>query len=242
MQDLPSPPPDLLANASLFLDFDGTLVEIAPTPDAVVVPSGLGPLLERLGGALDGRLAIVSGRAAGEIRAMLPAAVIVAGSHGLELDWPGAAVEMPARGETLDAALEDARRFAATRGGVLVEDKPFGVGLHYRAAPESEEAVLDAAHSLAQMYGLHLQHGKMVAELRLPGRDKGSAVVRLMEEPRWKATRPVVMGDDITDEAAFAAAAALGGVGILVGPERATAARYRLDDVGAARAWLETMA
>ena len=80
----------------------------------------------------------------------------------------------------------------------------------------------------------------MVAELRLPGRDKGSAVEMLMAEPRRLRTVPVFVGDDVTDEAGFAAAAAMGGAGVLVGPPRATAATWRVDGVAAALAWLDT--
>jgi trehalose 6-phosphate phosphatase len=243
MHDLAPPPPDLLADASLFLDFDGTLVEIAETPDAVTVDPALAALLGTLAQALDGRLAIVSGRPVAEVRALLaPAAPAVAGSHGLEMARSGGPVVAPARAAALDVALAAGRTLADAHPGLLVEDKPYGVGLHYRRAPAAAAAAAALADRLAQQHGLVVQHGKMVVELRLPGHDKGSAVRAIMAEPGHGHTRPVFMGDDITDEAGFAAAAALGGVGILVGPYRESAARYRLDGVTDALAWLHTVA
>jgi len=236
---LPPPPVDLLRDASLFLDFDGTLVEIAATPDAVHVSATLRQLLRDLVTRMDGRVAIVSGRAVAEIAALLdPVALTVAGSHGLEIAAAGQPPVVPERTSGVDAALAALHDFAATRPGVLVEDKPFGVGLHYRQAASEGEAANALAAELAAEHDLHLQLGKMVAELRLPGADKGSALKSLMTEPGRGATRPVFMGDDVTDEAAFAAACQLNGAGILIGPARQTHARYRLDDVPAALAWL----
>ncbi|WP_375270526.1 trehalose-phosphatase [Sphingomonas sp.] len=236
---LPPPPADLLLNASLFLDFDGTLVEIAATPDAVDVSETLRQLLRDLSARMGGRVAIVSGRSVAEIGALIdPVALTVAGSHGLEIAAAGEPPVKPERTAGIDAALERLNAFAADRPGVLVEDKPFGVGLHYRQAPTEEAEACELARQLAAEHDLHLQLGKMVAELRLPGADKGSALKTLMAEPGRAATRPVFMGDDVTDEAAFAAARELGGAGILVGPARETHARYRLDDVAATLAWL----
>ncbi|WP_019515530.1 trehalose-phosphatase [Sphingomonas sp. Mn802worker] len=240
---LPPPPADLLTNASLFLDFDGTLVEIAATPDAVSVSDVLRQLLRDLQARMDGRVAIVSGRSVAEIAALLdPVALTIAGSHGLEIATADGSVETPERTAGIDTALATLQDFASSRPGVLVEDKPFGVGLHYRLAPDQEADARALAAALADEHGLHLQLGKMVAELRLPGGDKGSALKALMAEPGRVATRPVFMGDDVTDEAAFAAACELGGAGILIGPARHTHALYRLDDVPAALGWLRRCA
>ena len=240
MPMLAPPPADLLSGASLFLDFDGTLVEIAETPDAVAVAPAVPSLLARLSAALEGRVAIVSGRPVGEVRELVaPAMLTVAGSHGLEIATLDGTVQAPDRPASLDAALVAAGELAARHPGVLVEDKPFGVGLHYRRAPDAAAAADRLADALAAEHGLAVQRGKMVVELRLPGRDKGAAVALLMAEPPRRGRRPVFMGDDVTDEAGFAAVRALGGAGILVGPPRDTAALYRLDDVAAALAWLD---
>src|ERR1700709_846278 len=138
-----TPPPASLEGAALFLDFDGTLVELAETPDAIRVPPALGPLLDRLRVALDGRLAIVSGRAIADLERHLPCAgVAVAGSHGLELrlaDGIALPLGVPA---ALGGGGADTARFAAGGEGLLIEPKPMGIALHFRLAPELEEQVL----------------------------------------------------------------------------------------------------
>ncbi|MEH3103537.1 MAG: trehalose-phosphatase [Sphingomonas phyllosphaerae] len=240
MTDLVPPPPSLLTDASLFLDFDGTLVEIAETPDGVTVADQLATLLERLGTCLPGGVAIVSGRPVQEISALIaPAALPIAGSHGLEVAAPDGSITAPDRSAALDAALAEAQAFAADHPGTLIEDKPFGVGLHFRGAPAAGAAMTALAEQLATVHDLHLQHGKMVVELRMAGRDKGAAVELLMREPLRQRTVPVFVGDDVTDEAGFAAAAALGGAGVLVGPARDTAATYRVEGVADVLAWLD---
>lgn len=226
------------------LDFDGTLVELADAPGAIAVPSGLAPLLDRLAARLRGRLAIVSGRALDDLRRHLGGSVaVLSGSHGAELhyaDGRSIPVSVP---PGLAEARDSIRRFVAGRGdGLLVEDKPAGVALHYRLAPalaEEAEAFLEA---LAMRSGLAFQRGKMVAELRPHGADKGEALRRLMAEPPFAGARPVFVGDDLTDEHAFEAAVALGGDGVLVGPSRPSAARWRLDGVAAVTGWLEAAA
>ena len=127
---------------------------------------------------------------------------------------------------------------AGGRPGLLVEEKSFGVALHYRLAPEAEAEARILAAALAEELDLCLQPGKMVAELRVAGGDKGRVVHRLMDRPPMRGTRPVFVGDDVTDEAGFVAARALGGHGVLIGAARATAADHRLDSPAALRAWL----
>ena len=139
--------------------------------------------------------------------------------------------------------LEPKGESALPRGeGLLVEEKPAGVALHYRLAPERAEEVNAFLEALAARSGLALQRGKMVAELRPEGSDKGAALRRLMGEPPFAGARPVFVGDDLTDEDAFRAAASLGGEGVLVGPARPSAARWRLDGVADVNSWLESAA
>jgi len=238
---LNAPPPSLPAGASLFLDFDGTLVEIAERPDAVAVDARLQALMACLVERLPNRVAIITGRAVENIRALfgdLP--VAIAGSHGIELCWPDGRSERPERLAALDRALDRMAELRGRHPGVLIEDKPFGVALHYRQAPEAESEARRLAEELAQGGELILQPGKMVFELRAPGGGKGAALRSLMGEEAMAGTTPVFLGDDITDEAAFAAARALGGFGILIGPARPTEALYRLPSVGWALDWLET--
>lgn len=243
MSDSPPPALSRLAPAALFLDFDGTLVELADAPGAIAVPRGLKPLLDRLAGRLEGRLAIVSGRAIDDLEGHLGGcALVLSGSHGAELLYSDGRRIPVSAPPGLAGAREEMHRFAAGSAGLLVEDKPAGVALHYRLAPEREQAVAAFVEDLAGRSGLALQHGKMVAELRPVGTDKGAALRRLMAEPPFAGARPVFVGDDLTDEHAFEAAAALGGEGVLVGPERPTAARWRLDDVAGVTAWLEAAA
>lgn len=232
---LPLPPPSLLQGASLFLDFDGTLVHLAETPDAVTVDGPLLDLLHQVERCLEGRITLISGRAAADVRARLePLRLPVAGSHGLEHEHLA-----PERPASLDEAAAMLRQLQAEHSGLLLEEKPFGVALHYRLAPEAEDRCREAAEAAAAVTGLALQPGKMVFELKPPEGDKGEAVRRIMATPLHAGCRPVFVGDDLTDEHGFAVARELGGAGILVGAERSTAASYRLADVDAVHHWLE---
>ena len=236
---LPPPPADLIDGASLYLDFDGTLVEIAATPDGVVVEPRLLDLLAAQSVRLQGRVALVSGRAIDTLAALAPVpGLAISGSHGVETRWADGRREGPGRSAGLDAAIMGMRAFAADRDGVLIEEKPFGAALHYRGAPAAGDDASALVHGLAATTGLDVQTGKMVVELRPAGVDKGDALRRFQAAAPFAGHPPVFVGDDDTDEAAFMAATALGGCGILVGPMRATAARYRLDDVAAVRRWL----
>jgi trehalose 6-phosphate phosphatase len=243
MQPLTPPPPDLLDGAALFLDFDGTLVDLAETPDAIRVPDALAPLLGRLRRRLDGRIAVVSGRALADLERHLPLTDIAfSGSHGLELrlaDGTALPLSVPAGLEDVTARVH---RFAEAEPGLLVEQKPAGIAVHYRRRPDAGEDVAAFVEEVARERGFKVQRGHMVVELRPHGADKGDALRAFMSEPHFAGARPVFVGDDLTDEHAFAAASALGGAGVLVGPERATAARYRLNGVAEVAAWLEDAA
>jgi trehalose 6-phosphate phosphatase len=241
--DLPPPPPDLLRNAALFLDFDGTLVELAASPDAVVVDARLRALIARLGEALDGHLAIISGRPVASIEALLGAErLAVSGSHGLEVRWPGGRHHRAERPAALDRIVASMNAFATAQPGVLVEEKPLGAALHYRSAPQAEAAAHDLARRLADDAGLHLQTGKMMIEIRAAGADKGTALATLMEAPTMAGRTPIFLGDDDTDEPAMIAAAARGGAGVLIGGARPSAAAYRLPSVAATLDWLDIAA
>lgn len=237
---LPAPPRALLEAASLFLDFDGTLVDIADRPGDVAVDPGLAGLLAALSGRLPGRVAIVSGRSIAQLDTLLgPVAQTLAlsGSHGCEYRWHGISTH-PDRPENLLDVAAAMRLASAGQTGVIIEEKSFGVALHFRLSPAFERQALLLAERLGDEYDLALQYGKMMVELRVPGSDKGVAVARLMKRPEMSGTTPVFLGDDLTDESAFAAARTLGGHGVLVGPARASAADHGLPDPAAVRAWL----
>lgn len=228
----------LLRDASVFLDFDGTLVSIAARPDAIVLPPVLPALLDRLATRLGGRLAIVSGRPVAQLATLLgdPSYLLI-GSHGAERRAPGEPF-VPDPAPDLADIIAAMQAFAAATPGVLVEAKPHGVALHYRAAPHARAAARALAIGLANRVGYTLQPGRMVFEVRVAGSDKGVALTATMTRPGWAGTRPVMIGDDRTDEPAFAAAYALGGAGVLVGRNRRTHAAYRLGGVAAALGWL----
>lgn len=243
MIDLPAPPLPDPTTASLFLDFDGTLVDLAPTPESVIVDGRLGPLLERLAAAMPGRVAIVSGRSVAQIDGFLAAhlgAIAVAGSHGAERRTPAEGHVLPERTEALDRAATALAAYAA-REGLLFEEKTLGVTLHYRADPARGPAAIAEAERVAAEHGLGANRGKMMVEVRLPG-DKGLAVEALMAGGAMAGTLPWFLGDDVTDEDGFAAAAARGGAGVLVDDPRETAARYRLGGTAAVRDWLTQLA
>jgi trehalose 6-phosphate phosphatase len=238
--ELPCPSVSILHGASLFLDFDGTLVDIAERPDAVFVEPELRDLLRRLGERLEGRIALISGRSIAQIDRLLGpdmAWLAISGSHGSEHRWQGVSAQ-PARPPALDRVAQAFRHFSERHPGTLAESKSFGVALHYRMAPRCEAEARCLARELADETGLAVQNGHLVVELRMPGTDKGTAVRRLMHQPPMLGTRPVFVGDDLTDEAAFEAAKALGGVAVLVGPNRPTAATFSLSGPGAVRRWL----
>lgn len=240
MTCLPPPQRALLDGASLFLDFDGTLVDFVIDPSAAAVDLALRALLRDLSARLDGRLAILSGRSLADLTARLDVGEIaMAGSHGLERRSADGIVTSAPIPPALATATQAARNFAKTHD-LLLESKTAGVALHYRDAVHAE-AIVDAfARALATDTGLELQSGKCVRELKVPGANKGDAVRAFMTEPPFTLGRPVVVGDDLTDEHAFIAAAALGGSAILVGEARPTAAHYRLPTVEATLAWLSS--
>lgn len=242
---LPEPPAALLDNASLLIDFDGTLVELADRPDAVRIDAGLGTLLARLRARLEGRIAIVSGRSIAQIDEFLPSAlggIAVVGSHGAEIRRAGDDIVRPERPATLlEAESEFSDRFG-TNPGVVIEVKSLGVAIHYRLAPEVEAEADPLAAGFAERHGLAVQRGKMMCEVRVAGHDKGSAVMALMQAPPFAGHAPIFVGDDLTDESAFVACAHAGGAGILIGPPRETAAKWRIADVAGFRAWLEEAA
>lgn len=235
----PRPPLDLLRGASLFLDFDGTLVDIAPRPDAVEVSDELRDLLTRLRDRLQGRVAILTGRPSGDIARMVDqASLAIAGHHGLETRHGDRSVAVD-RPDILDELIAELRQLEQEYPGVLVEEKPLGVALHFRGAPDAEPACRRAIERAAERSGLEVQPGKMLFELKPRGPNKGEALRRLMDEPPFAGTIPVFLGDDLTDEPAFAAAQELGGAGVLIGDRTPTAARYRLSSVQEVLDWLE---
>ena len=229
---------------ALFLDFDGTLVDIATTPDAVVVHPRLHTILSACVDGFDGAVAVVTGRPIAAVDALLaPLRLPAAGLHGLELRLPdGSVVQHARRGEGLadvracflSLAREDAR--------LVVEDKGSSLTLHFRRAPERERELRELVAVAASPHdGHHVMRGKMVLEVRPAHADKGTAIGRLLDTPPFAGRRPVFAGDDITDEDGFAAVNRRGGISIKVGAGE-TAATCRVANVAALHAWLAAIA
>lgn len=246
MAALPPPPrlrPDTIA---LFLDVDGTLLEIEHEPDAVLVPEALCGVLESLHNATGGALALVSGRPLEQIdRLFEPLRLSAGGLHGLERrNLVTGGTRSEPKPPLFDHARERLAAFAAEREGVLLEDKGLTLAVHYRGAPDQRDAAGQAVRSLADESegALIVLEGKMVFELKPPGADKGHAIEAFMEEAPFRDRRPVFVGDDVTDEAGFHVVNHAGGLSIRVGPaERPSAAAYALDDVRAVHAWLAAL-
>ena len=221
-----APPPkhsrDLppIARAAFLLDIDGTLLDFAPAPDLVVVPTGLPPSLRALGARLGGAMGLISGRPVAEIDALFPGlGHAVAGEHGAALrPAPGAA---PVRADLpMPPPLWRARAAAlvAAHPGTLLEDKSRGFVLHFRRVPEAGPVLHDTiAPLVATDARFELMAAAMAWEVRARGVDKGAALRAVMALPPFAGRTPLFIGDDVTDRDAIAAAQAMGGVGLLVG-------------------------
>jgi trehalose 6-phosphate phosphatase len=189
---------------------------------------------------MEGRVAIISGRPIEDVDRITGGCVAcVAGLHGLERRDARGSLDSARAHPQLDKAVAVVEAFAHTRPDLLVEKKRLAVALHYRQAPEAAAEALAFTRRLAWATGLKLQEGQMVAELRCPGSDKGDMLDAFMQERPFKGHFPIFVGDDITDEDGFAAAQARDGVGVLVGPRRATRAVCRLSNVEDVLLWLD---
>ncbi len=222
------PPP---GETALLLDLDGTLLDIAPTPDSVVVPPGLVQALRSLRESLGGALAVVTGRPIEQVDGLLPGVpYAVAGEHGGAIRFaPGAAVRRAVLPDPpVDWVLE-AARIVDRHTGALLEQKQRGFVLHYRAVPEAGPALREAVTRLIapQADRFQLMPALMAWEVRPRGADKGSAVQALSTEAPIAGRRPVFIGDDVTDEDGMAAAVGLGGAGLRVQDWFGTAAGVR---------------
>jgi trehalose 6-phosphate phosphatase len=237
---LPAPKPLRLQGTALFLDLDGTLAPIAARPQDVRPDPRRTQLMERLDEALEGRLAVVSGRTLADVDRILEGRVVaVAAVHGLVSRNADGRVTERAPHPKLGEAAERFRAFASRDSGLIVEEKGLSVALHFRLAQAHAEAARLCAEEVAADTGLALQHGDMVEELRTPGPTKGDSVERFLNVAPFAGARPVFVGDDATDEHGFEAVQARGGMGVLVGPPRPTHASYRILGVEEALAWLE---
>jgi trehalose 6-phosphate phosphatase len=211
-------PPVLRVGHALFLDIDGTLIDLAPTPDMVVVPDGLRESLHALRETLGGALAILSGRKLTDIDRLVGPDFACAAEHGAIMRDPAGRVTVIAqRLAAYDSWLKTLKQYENAMPGVLVEEKEFSLVLHYRRAPQHEAELGKLAE---QLVGSSTDAVLMLAhcafELKPRGGDKGDALARFMARPPFARRLPVFVGDDVTDEPAIRMAASLGGAGLHV--------------------------
>lgn len=236
------PPPSPAHDWALFLDVDGTLLELAPTPDSVRVPADLVGILRGLHHALDGALALISGRRIEALDALFaPLQLPAVGLHGLQ--WRDGYVVEHDTPPALPSVLAAARDLAAKFPGALVEDKGATFALHWRNAPAAEEPLHEFATSaLIDLPGYRLQSGHDLIELRPDGHDKGDAIALMLSSPPFHGRTPVFVGDDLTDEYGFDAVKSRRGIAVLVGERSPSAATHALHDPTAVREWLRAAA
>lgn len=230
-------------NSALFLDIDGTLLDMARTPEAVTVPDELMEALKTLHGALGGALAFVSGRPLKEIdRLFAPFHAPAVGCHGAEIRGNGKTHTLAGPiGENVRALFY---ALAKAHTGTMVEDKTYVLALHYRLAPEARHALetaLESHQGLFAAENIVLQHGKSVIEAKHSGIDKGVGVRALLQEPPFRGRMPVFGGDDTTDMDVFQILPELGGEGFSVG-RRFQGAAYLFPSPRAVRQWLTDLA
>jgi trehalose 6-phosphate phosphatase len=234
-----------LREFAILLDVDGTILDIAPTPDAVRATASLRQTLARLLERTAGAIALVSGRSLDSLdRIFAPLRMPAIGGHGAEM--------RPAADQAahrLPAALDDALRLrisaiAKAASGILVEDKGYAVALHYRQAPAQEDAIKSAIAAIRDALppgSIEVLPGKSVVEVKAAGFDKGTALRELMTYRNFAGRRPIFIGDDTTDEAAFAAMPEFRGVPVSVGRD-VPGVTSSFDTPGDVRRWLRRVA
>ncbi len=228
----------------LFLDVDGTLLAFQERPDQVRVPAQLKSLLDALYQAMDGAMALVSGRPVDELQALFDHPPWpMAGLHGLQLKLPdGRLRQTPVKPESIRQLRHSARLLAEDLPGVRLEDKGIAVALHCRAAPSRYEDLLAACEKAVQaLPGFELQPGNLVVEIKPSAMKKGHAVQGLMEVHPFIGRRPIYLGDDLTDEHAFATVNLENGITTRVGIREPTLAQFALRDPDDVQSWLHRL-
>ena len=235
--------PPVSGNTALFLDIDGTLLDLARTPDQVKVPGELLRVLEKLDQQLHGALAFVSGRSLESIdRLFAPFRPAAIGAHGGEIR--GINGEIARIAPLPDSIREIFAGLAEHIPGLLLEDKRCALALHYRLAPEALPVLTSAMERHARLIAdekVHILHGKAVIEARPRGIDKGSAVVKLARQKPFKGRAILFGGDDTTDLDVFRILPQLGGRGFSVG-KRFPGAEHVFETPRAVRQWLGRVA
>ncbi|MEM1284907.1 MAG: trehalose-phosphatase [Pseudomonadota bacterium] len=212
IHDLPKP--------SLCLDFDGTLVEIAPRPEAITVDPALPTLLRSVAASLDGRLALISGRTHADLSTFLDVTdYAVATSHGAQFSAPGEGRSRQLLdSKPLDPLRPSLAQAIAPHPDVYLEDKGTAIAVHTRPNPSVHAELLETVGKLASdQADIKVSDGKGIVEIKLTGETKGTAIRRLMQMPGWLGSQPVMIGDDTTDDDGMVDAQQFGGFGVQVG-------------------------
>lgn len=230
---------------AVFLDFDGTLVNIAERPDLVQVPPTLLTMIQQVHDRLDGALAVITGRPIADLDALLaPLQLPVAGVHGMEHRDESGVLRSTGSTSIPEAVRKRLKGLAAMDAALVLEDKGSCLTLHYRQSPSRETLIRSEMQEIYSELGqdFMLQDGKMLLELRPTGATKGTAVSEFMARPPFAGRLPIFIGDDITDEDAFRVVNQMQGYSIRVGPtDPDSAAQYALPDVEAVRDWLSLL-
>ena len=231
-----------LARCALLLDIDGTLLDMAPTPDAVVVPPGLMRALQGLHERTGGALALVSGRSLGDIDSIFaPMRLPSVGGHGAEMRLAAVSEAVAVHAPPMDKDLK--RRFAAIAQlspGILLEDKGYSLALHYRRAPQFERTIYEAVSAIRADLPdapVEVLPGKFVCEIKHAGFTKATGVIELMKHAPFLGRRPVFLGDDVTDESVFEIMPGMDGLSFSVG-RKAHGVDGHFDAPNDVRAWL----
>jgi trehalose 6-phosphate phosphatase len=222
--------PDL-HRVALFLDVDGTLLEIKPDPRDVISHEALRHLLITLRDACDGALALVSGRSLSDLdRIFSPLKLCAAGLHGAELRLPTGG-EWRLDGSIMDHARQPLAAYVFAHDGLMLEDKGASLAIHYRHRPELARDIVAFMSRFCPGDDVALQEGKYVVELKPALFDKGTAISAFMDQNPFKGRVPIFFGDDLTDEAGFAEVNGAGGISVRIGQEAQTKAQHRINTV-----------
>jgi trehalose 6-phosphate phosphatase len=229
-------PPKLTPRHALFLDLDGTVIDIAVTPDAVIIPPGLPETLTRLQKNLGGALAILSGRKLADIDRLAGKNLACAAEHGAILrDAAGAVTRTTSRPAAYESWLKTLNQYAAAMPGIMIEEKDISLVIHYRRVPEHEAELRRLAEQLVGAGDdAVLLPAHCAFELKPRGGNKGDALATFMAQEPFAGRPPIFIGDDVTDEPAIRKANELGGAGLHV-------ARDFGGSPAAVRAWLNAL-
>jgi trehalose 6-phosphate phosphatase len=238
-----SPPPPAL-DWCLFLDVDGTLIELTDTPSQTTADAEIKTLLRDVAERLGGAVALISGRKIATLDELFaPLKSPAAGLHGVERRKADGSIQGASFVDSqLDRARASLQSLVEAHPGTLLEDKERTIAVHFRMAPQFADAIREGVIEIAKPLGpnYHIQGGKMMFEIKPRGFSKATAIQAFMKESPFRGRRPAFIGDDLTDQDGFAMVEAHGGVSIGVGD--AVQGKYYLADVAAVRAWLGQIA